>query len=114
MVSIAERVWEKRSQFFPLNAERQARELLVPFFTSLVWRGRGLNPRPPELEARTRNGRSITRLSRRFNGGRLDQNFDFYRNKMLPHADNRENIVDHRAFSFDRIFVKLADKKEMD
>ena len=50
MVSIATRVWEKKSQFFPFNTERQARETLVPFFTSLVWRGRGLNPRPPALE----------------------------------------------------------------
>ena len=50
MVSIATRVWEKRSQFSPFNTERQAREALVPFFTSLVWRGQGLNPRPPVLE----------------------------------------------------------------
>ena len=37
-----------------LYAERQARKHLVPFFiTSLVWRGRGLNPRPPAHGANT-------------------------------------------------------------
>ena len=38
---------------FPFNAERQARGALVPFFTSLVWRGQGLNPWPPTLEVDT-------------------------------------------------------------
>ena len=51
MVSIATRVWEKRSQFFPFNAERQAREALVPFFTSVVWRGQDLEAAPTTLEA---------------------------------------------------------------
>ena len=57
MVSIATRVWEKRSQFFPFNAERQAREALVPFFTSVVWRG----------QDHTRSGCSTTSLSRQSN-----------------------------------------------
>ena len=37
MASIASRVWGKRSQLFPFNAQRQAREVLVPFF--YVWPG---------------------------------------------------------------------------
>ena len=36
MVSIATRVCEKKSQFFPFNAEYQAKEALVPFLTTLV------------------------------------------------------------------------------
>ena len=40
---------KEKPVFFPFNADRESREALVPFFTSLVYRGRGLNPRPPSL-----------------------------------------------------------------
>ena len=43
--------YERIPKDFPFNAERQARNSLVPFITSLVWRGRGSNPRPPALKA---------------------------------------------------------------
>ena len=50
MVSI-QGMGEKKT-VFPFNAERLwAREALLPFLTSLVWHGRGLNPRPRALEA---------------------------------------------------------------
>ena len=40
-----------QSMHYPLNAERLARKLHVPFLTSLVWRGRGSNPRPTAPKA---------------------------------------------------------------
>ena len=105
MVFIATRIWEKRSQFFPFNTERQARETLVPFFTSLVWRGRGLNPRPTALEAdalplgyrggsnhlTTQNSKNLTFISRgaRWLSGRVSDSgargpgFETYRRRVV-------------------------------
>ena len=60
MVSIATRVWEKRSQFFPFNTQRQARETLVPIFYIFGMTQPGFEP----ATSRTRSGRSTTRLSR--------------------------------------------------
>ena len=43
-------VVSERSQCLPYNAERQARQPLVPFLTPLVWRSRVSNLRPPASE----------------------------------------------------------------
>ena len=39
------------SKLYFLDAERQAKEQLVPFLKSLVWPGRGSNPQPPGHKA---------------------------------------------------------------